>query len=143
MGRPPRILDGHYRTDEEVVSVWLGTFPDRETYEQYFRQDWENTDPDDLPTCQFWKDLGIRWFDHDFEEGSGYIGEPVPVTELLGRDWSYMECFRAPLIAACRVKGIESANILVMLYEFDYPAEAGFTNPHMTFVGVFPYSSED
>jgi hypothetical protein len=143
MGRSPRIPDGYFRTDEEVVSVWLGTFPDRETCEQYFHLDRKNGDPDERPTCMFWKDLSIQSSDPDSEEGSGYIGPPVPVAELLGRDWSYMDCFRAPLLAACREKGIKSANILVMLYEFDYPAEAGFKNPYLTFMGVFPYSSKE
>jgi hypothetical protein len=138
-----RTLDGHYRTDDAVVSVWLGTFPDRRTHENYFRLDRGNHDSDDFPTCQFWGDLGIRWFDHDFEESSGYIGDPVPVADLLGRGWSYADSFRKPLLDACRAQGIESANIVVFLFEFDYPEEARYSSPYMKFVGVFPYDASE
>jgi hypothetical protein len=124
------------------VSVWLGTFPDAATCENYFKEDREHRDNDDFPTCRFWKDLGIRWFDHDFQEG-GYVGEPMPVEELLSRDWSYLESFREPLLKACQSKCINTANAVMFLYDYDYPAEAGYSSPHLCFAGVFPYSTDD
>lgn len=141
MGRTSRKLDGHYRTEKTLVSVWFGTFPDEGTCQRYFHQ--EYADADDFPACEFWRDLGIRWFDHDFEESSGYVGDPVPVTKLVARHWSYADSFRKPLLAACRDKRIESANIVVLLYEFDYPEEAGYSSPHLTFIGVFPYEARE
>jgi hypothetical protein len=136
-----RTLDGHYRTDG-VVSVWIGTFPDEASYERYFREDRDIQDADAFPSCLFWKDLGIRWFDHDFQEG-GFVGTPIPVAELLSRYWSYLDSFREPLLAKCAKAGLTNGNSAMFLFDFDYPEEAGYSSPHMTFVGVFPYSKGD
>src|SRR5215211_5535174 len=103
-----RELDGHYRA-EGVVSVWVGTFPDEASHKRYFKEDWDNLDADDFPSCLFWKDLGICWFDHDFQEG-GFVGPPVPVAELLAPNWSYLGSFRESLLAACAVGGLTTAN---------------------------------
>jgi hypothetical protein len=136
-----RKLDGHYEA-AGVVSVWVGTFPDEASYEQYFREDWEHPDDDEGPTCQFWNDLGIRWFDHDFQEG-GFVGTPVPVAELLARGWSFLDSFREPVLALCAEAGLVTANSVMFLYDFDYPDGAGYSSPHMTFIGVFPFSKDD
>lgn len=133
-----RKLDGHYEADG-VVSVWLGTFPDGESYERYFTEDRQNRQADGFPTCPFWKDLGIRWFDHDFQEG-GNLASPVPVAELLAENWSYLGSFRGPLLARCAECGLGTANSVIFLYDFDYPTEAGYSSPHMTFVGAFSYT---
>jgi hypothetical protein len=139
--RKKRQLDGHYESDD-VVSVWLGTFPDALASERYFQEDWQNRDADDFPTCVFWKDLGIQWFDHDSQEG-GFIGPAVPVAELLDRGWSYVDTFREPVLLACQERGIVLANTVMFLYDYDYPEEAGYSSPHLRFVGVFPYSKQD
>jgi hypothetical protein len=133
-----RESDGHYRVDG-MVSVWVGTFPDEKSYARYFEEDWDELDADEFPSCLFWKDLGIRWFDHDFQEGE-FVGTPVPVAELLARDWSYLDSFRESLLAACAKCGLATANSVMFLFDFEYPDEAGYSCPHMTFVGVFPYS---
>ena len=103
-----RKLDGHYRADG-VVSVWVGTFPDEASYERYFKEDWEHQDAEEFPSCLFWRDLGIRWFDHDLQEG-GFVGPPVPVAELLARNWSYLDSFRGLVLALCAEGGITTAN---------------------------------
>jgi Immunity protein 22 len=136
-----RVLDGHYRADG-MVSVWLGTFPDEASHQRYFKEDWEDQDHDGFPSCPFWSDLGIRWFDHDFQEG-GFVGHPVPVAELLSRNWSYLDTFRELLLTSCAQAGIGTTNSVMFLFDFDYPNEAGYSSPHMTFVGVFPYSKGD
>jgi hypothetical protein len=134
-----RELDGHYRADG-VVSVWIGTFPDEASYERYFREDWDDLDEDEFPSCPFWRDLGIRWFDHDFQEG-GYVGTPVPMAELLGRGWSFVDSFREPLLARCAEGGIATANSVMFLFDYDYREESGYSCPHMTFIGVFSYKT--
>src|SRR4051794_29608260 len=136
-----RKLDGQYEA-AGFVSVWLGTFPDGESYERYFSQDRENRTADGFPACPFWKDLGIRWFDHDFQE-EGNVVSPVPVAELLAENWSYLDSFREPLLTRCAELGVATANSVVFLYDFDYPAEAGYSCPYMTFVGVFTYRKDD
>src|SRR5262249_25106401 len=132
--RKKRKLDGHYQA-EDRVSVWLGTFPDEASCEAYFKEGWDQRDKDDFPTCRVWQDLGIQWFDHDSEEG-GFVSDTVPIEELLGRGWSYAESFRGPLLAACRAKGIEKANAVMFLFDYDYPEEVGYSSPHLKFVGV-------
>src|SRR5437667_12168760 len=114
-----RELDGHYQADG-VVSVWVGTFPDEASYEWYFKEDWDNLDADEFPSCLFWKDLGIRWLDHDFQEG-GFVGSPVPVEKLLARHWSFLNSFREPLRAMCTERGLNTANTVMFLYDSDYP----------------------
>jgi hypothetical protein len=136
-----RALDGHYRADG-MVSVWLGTFPDEASYERYFKEDWEIQDHDGNPSCPFWSDLGIRWLDHDCQEG-GFVGNPMPVAGLLAQNWSYLDTFREPLLAICAEASIRTANSVMLLYDFDYPDGAGYSCPHLTFVGVFPYSKGD
>jgi hypothetical protein len=132
---------GHYRADG-VVSVWVGTFPDEASYERYFKEDWDNLDADEFPSCRFWNDLGIRWFDHDFQEG-GFVGPPVRVAELLAQNWSYLESFREQVLAACAEGGLTTANSVMFLYDFDYPGETGYSSPHLKFVGAFRYSTGD
>jgi|SRR5579883_2668281 len=134
-----REQDGRYRAGG-VVSVWVGMFPDEAAYELYFREDRDGPDQGEPPTCSFWSDLGIRWFDHDFQE-NGYVGIPVPMAELLGRPWSFLDSFRGLLLARCAELGIAAANSVMFLYDCDYPAEAGSSCSHMKFVGVFPYKT--
>jgi hypothetical protein len=139
--RKKRKLDGHYQVDN-VVSVWLGTFPDQTAFERYFAEDWEHCDSDGFPACLFWKDLGIRWFDHDSQEG-GFVGDPIPVEELFSQGWSYLVSFRDPLLEACRLNDVKLANAIMLLYDYDYPQEAGYTSPNMKFLDVFPYAKDD
>jgi hypothetical protein len=137
----PREWDGHYEASG-LVSVWIGTFPDEASYERYFKEDWEHLDADEFPTCLFWNDLGIRWFDHDFQEG-WFVGSLVPVTDLLGKGGSYLTSFRHAVLARCVEVGLCTANSAMLLYDFDYPEGAGYSSPHMTFVGTFPYRKSD
>jgi hypothetical protein len=124
---------------EGVVSVWLGTFPHASSCERYFEEDWANLDADGFPACRFWEDLGIRWFDQDFQE-RGFVGSPIPLAELFALNWSYLESFREPLLAACAARPITTANSVVFLHDFDYRDGSRYRCPHMTFVGAFPYS---
>ncbi|VTR93117.1 unnamed protein product [Gemmata massiliana] len=39
--------------------------------------------------------------------------------------------------------GTFTVNSVIFLCDFDYPAEAGYSCPYMTFVGAFSYSKDD
>jgi hypothetical protein len=45
-------------------------------------------------------------------------------------------------LAVCQAKGINTANIVVFLFVFDYPVEAGFSCPYLTLLRVFLYRTD-
>ena len=59
--------DGHFDA-EDRVSVWVGTFPSNRGFDDYLEERWSQSDEDSFPECFFWRDLGILWHDHDFQE---------------------------------------------------------------------------
>jgi hypothetical protein len=133
-----RPLDGHYET-EDLVSVWIGTFPDEDTFTDYLKEDYSAGDEDDFPKCRFWDDLGIRWHDHDFQEAI-FRNDIMPVKDLVvGISW--VESYKAQLLNRCSELGISKANSVIVICEYDYPPEAGFDSPYLSFVGSFPYST--
>lgn len=135
---PNRPLDGHYET-EDLVSVWIGTFPDERAFSDYLNEDYSAKDEDDFPKCRFWDDLGIRWHDHDFQEAV-FVRDLMPVEDLItGISW--VDSYKAELLRRCNELGIIKANAIIVICEYDYPPEAGFDSPYLKFVGAFRYST--
>jgi Immunity protein 22 len=137
MGRA-RPLDGHYEA-MDLVSVWIGTFPNEEAFNDYLKENHAATDEDELPKCHFWEDLGIRWHDHDFQEAV-FRRDLVSVQELIA-NISWVESYKTELLERCAELGITQANAAIVICEYDYPPEAGFESPHLNFVGSFRYST--
>ena len=77
---------GHYEA-EDLVSVWIGAFPDEKTFSDYLKEDYSAKDEDDFPKCRFWEDLlaDSRWHDHDFQE-TVFPTRPDAKWESDGRD---------------------------------------------------------
>jgi hypothetical protein len=131
-------LDRHYEA-VDLVSVWIGTFPNEAAFDEYLKEDYEATDEDDFPKCHFWEDLGIRWHDHDFQEAV-FQNDVVSVEELIG-GISWIDSYKANLLKRCNELGITGANAAIVICEYEYPPEAGFESPNLTFVGSFRYST--
>src|SRR5262249_41765779 len=52
---------------QSVVSVFLGTFPSEQAFANYLKESYPDGE-DGKATCPLWDDLGIRWFDHDYQD---------------------------------------------------------------------------
>jgi hypothetical protein len=120
------------------VSVWVGTFPSVEAAEAYFGI------PDEigvyLPPEVFIRDLGLedlaaKNLEVNFEQVS-----PRPLGELLA-DATFAASFLDQAVEAARRQGIEAAQGVALLYDFDYQAKAGCqrTAGPLTFIGSFPF----
>ena len=133
-----RPLDGHYEA-EDRVSVWIGTFPSEEAFNDHLKEDYSATDEDDFPKCRFWEALGIRWHDHDFQE-TIFRPDPVAIEDLVA-NMSWVDSYKTELLKRCNELGISKANTAIVICEYDYPLAAGFSSPNLTFVGSFRYST--
>jgi immunity protein 22 of polymorphic toxin system len=120
------------------VSVWVGAFPSVEAAEAYFGI------PDEigvyLPPEAFAKDLGLEdlpaeCLEVNFEEVS-----PRPLRQLL-QDVSFSESFLDEAIAAASEQGIQTAQGIALLYDFDYQAAPAWqrTVGPLQFIGSFPF----
>jgi hypothetical protein len=47
------------------MKLWAADFPDAPTRDEFFA---EHFDADGNASCAMWEDLGLDWFDHDFQE---------------------------------------------------------------------------
>jgi hypothetical protein len=124
---------------EDLVSVWIGTFPDEGAFNDYLKEDYSTRDEDDFPKCRFWNDLGIRWHDHDFQEAI-FQRSLLPVEDLItGISW--VDSYKAELLKRCSELGISKANTVIVFFEYAYPPEAGSGSPYLTFAGSFRYAT--
>jgi hypothetical protein len=135
--RAPK-LDGHYEA-EDLGSVWIGTFPDEQTFNDSLEEDYSSTNDHEFPRCRFWDALGIQWHDHDFQEAT-FSSAAIPIEKLIA-GISWVESYKADLLKRCTELGISRANTVIVMYEYDYPPEAGFNSPNLTFVGSFRYTT--
>jgi hypothetical protein len=133
-----RSLDGHYEA-EDLVSVWIGTFPDEATFNDYLKEDYSGIDEHDFPKCCFWEDLGIKWHDHDFQEAI-FRSDLMPIEDLIA-NVSWVASYKTELLRCCSERGISKANTVIVICEYDYPPEAGFNSPYLAFVGAYRYST--
>jgi hypothetical protein len=120
------------------VSVWVGTFPSVEEAEAYFGI------PDeigvDLPPEGMATDLGLSDLPAESLEVNFEQLAPRPLAELL-KDATYSASFREQAVGAAKRQGIQAAQGIALLYDFDYqpdPEREGAGGP-LTFIGSFPY----
>jgi hypothetical protein len=120
------------------VSVWIGTFPSVEDAEAYFGI------PDEigvyLPPEGFASDLGLDDLPHECLEANFEQMLPRPLSELL-KDATFSATFRDQAIAAASHQGIQKAQGIALLYDFDYQAKPDWqpTAGPLTFIGTFPF----
>ena len=122
---------------EGRVSVWIGTFPGQDAFDDYLKEEY-SSDGDDV-SCRFRDDLGIHWHDHDFQEAV-FQANSVPVTDLIS-GVSWIESYKTELLARCSTLGIATGNAVIAISEYNFPEAAGLHSPHLTFVGAFSYST--
>src|SRR5690606_25690752 len=117
-----------------VVSLWIGTFPSVEAAEVYFGI------PDeigvDLPPEGFATDLGIADLPSECLEVNFEQLTTRPLRQLL-HDATFSASFIDQAVAAASRQGIESAQGIALLYDFDYQSAPGSqrTTGPMQFVG--------
>jgi uncharacterized repeat protein (TIGR04138 family) len=120
------------------VSLWAGTFPSVEAAEAYFGC------PDEtgvsLPADAFVADFALGDFPLEFLEVNFEQVAPRPLEELL-EDATYAASYRDLALKAAARQGIERAQGVALLFNFDYrlnPARRDAAGP-LQFVGTFPY----
>lgn len=118
------------------VSAWIGKFSDAHDLMQYVETRY---DASGNSTNQFWREIGISWFDDDFREASMLAsGNDALADEL--REFSYGETFADELfrrLTQVRQPGMDG---LILLYDFEYSdAGAQRLQSRVTFVGTFDY----
>ena len=120
------------------VSVWIGTFASVEAAEAYFGI------PDeigvDLPPDGFASDLGMpdlptEGLEVNFEQVS-----PRPLRQLL-QDATFSATFIDQAVAAASEQGIQAAQGVALLYDFDYQAAPSWQRPTgpLQCIGSFPF----
>jgi hypothetical protein len=123
---------------EGFVSIWIGNFPTREAAEEYFGI------PDEIGVCLppvgFVNDLGRddvpgECLEVNFEQISRR-----PLRELL-QDATFAGGFIDQAVEAARQQGIQAAQGIALLYNFDYQAQPGWQREvgPLRFVGSFPF----
>jgi hypothetical protein len=120
------------------VTVFLALSGDEDSFSRYLDEDYSQLDEHEMPYCAFWKDLGIRWFDHDFQEFH-WSGASTPIARLL-RDCSWSTTYAPAVGAECLSRGIHEAVGALLMFDFDYPNARDFRSPWLLGVGVFNYS---
>jgi hypothetical protein len=120
------------------VSVWVGTFPSVEAAETYFGI------PDEvgvyLPPEVFLKDLGLEELRAENLEVNFEQLAPRRLRRLLA-DATFAASFLDQAVEAASRQGIEAAQGVALLYDFDYQAKPGWqrTAGPLTFLGSFPF----
>lgn len=121
-----------------IVSLWVGAFPSVEAAEAYFGI------PDEigvyLPPEAFARDLGVdQRLIGELEVNFERL-DPRPLFELL-EDVTFVQSFRDQALRVANKLGIDTAQGIALVYDFDYQAKAGWqrTAGPMTFIGTFPF----
>lgn len=124
-----------------VVSMWVGTFPSLEAAEAYFGI------PDEigvyLPPEGFAADLGLSDVPPERLEVNFSQLSLRPINQLLA-DATFAASFIVPAVEAAVRLGIEEAQGVALLYDFDYTAQLGYHEAAgpLRFIGRFPFARE-
>lgn len=111
------------------VSVWAGHFADEAELEEYTSVYYKNEDDDG--SAIIWSDLGINWFDDDFQEVA-YFEEAITADDL--QAFSYAEIFMQHI----KLDELKGYNALILLYDFQ--PEPGKDNSDLKYLGTFSYT---
>jgi hypothetical protein len=123
------------------VSLWVGTFPTIEAAEEYFGI------PDEigvyLPPESFTRDLGQD--DLPAENLEVHFEQLAPRSlRALLRDATFAASFIDRAVEEAGRQGVETAQGVALLYDFDYQAQPGGRHSAgpLLFIGVFPFAGE-
>lgn len=120
------------------VSLWIGKFRSLESVEEYFGI------PDEIGVCLppvgLINDLGVDELPGELLEVNFEQMSPRPLGDLL-RDATFSAGFIDQAVKTARQQGIESAQGVALLYDFDYQAHPGWQNTvgPLQFIGSFPF----
>jgi hypothetical protein len=120
------------------VSVWVGTFPSVEAAKAYFGI------PDEtgvyLPPEVFARDLGLDDLPPENLEVNFEQVAPRPLRALL-QDATFSASFIDQAVEAAGRQGIQEAQGIALLYDFDYQAKPAWRSAvgPLRFIGSFPF----
>ncbi|AXV84198.1 immunity 22 family protein [Ralstonia solanacearum] len=116
------------------VSIWVGEFSDLDDLLQYV--DVRYDDAGNLSN-DFWRDIGIDWFDDDFREAALIDGRDL--REEIS-EFSYGSSFADEVARDIGSDRKEGGSGIIMLYDFDYSARGcGGRSGRVRFVGSYDY----
>lgn len=122
-----------------VVSIWAGSldYPSQEAFrDDMVEEKYNLEDPDSIAYARFMTDYQTGWYDHDFREAR--YSETMMTLGTLLDDASYSESFAAEVLGA---HADREANTIILLYDYEYPAELGekLRDKPLKFLGVYDY----
>jgi hypothetical protein len=133
--------DGMQLEQDQVVSVWVGTFGSEEEFAEYLAEDPESLNDDQAALNDFAEEFGFDWYDNDLQDAHFPKPEPQPLEELL--DYiSYGGSFIPEVLRTAEASGIKEANCFICLYDFEYPTKMLPLKSKMEFLGAFDYKRQ-
>lgn len=122
---------------EGFVSIWIGNFPSRDFFDDFLKESISDDYEISEPINNFSDDIGIGFYDHDFQEAD-YYAEPVSIDELLSQ-FSYIESFIDEVKQKSEIDGLGKANTAILLYDSDFRELDMRNSKFLIFVGAFPF----
>lgn len=119
------------------VSIWIGNFSSREALENFLAESISDDYEITQPINNFSEDIGIGFYDHDFQEAD-YYDEPVSIEKLLSQ-FSYIESFIDAVKKESEKDELEKTNTAILLYDYDFRELDMSNSKFLTFVGAFPF----
>lgn len=116
------------------VSVWIGAFSDLDDLIEYV--DIRYADDGNVSN-DFWRDIGLDWFDDDFREAALIEGDDL--REEIS-EFSYGPSFADDVARDVEAGRKDGENGMIMLFDFDYSArEHGTGSGRVRFLGGYDY----
>ncbi|AZU59351.1 immunity 22 family protein [Ralstonia pseudosolanacearum] len=116
------------------VYVWIGEFSDLDDLLQYVDARY---DDDGNVSNDFWRDIGIDWFDDDFREAALIEGEDL--REEIS-EFSYGSSFADEVARDIEVNRKDGENGIIMLYDLENSKrERGVRSGRVRFLGGYSY----
>lgn len=131
-----RVVD-YYR--QSHVSLWVGEFSSAEDADGYFTEEFD-PDKEHWKPSPFAEELGLGFYHPAALEVNFEQTTPRPLLNLL-MEASFSESFFHAAFAVAREQGIDKAQGIALLYDFDYQLKPnwGRTVGLVRYVGTFPY----
>ena len=126
----------------EKVHLWVGTnHKPEEEYQAYFELDYSTEgdfDNPDYKVCQFCKDIGEVWYDHDFIGIIPRLKEEVGLDEIL-KEAAVDENELPEVKRICADYGIEKANAIFWHADKDVVVPKPYKDKYngLKYIGVF------
>ena len=120
---------------KEMISVWMGSFEDREEFSKYTFVDYTE-DGDSIPS-EFEKEFSLEYYDRDLMEKKYITGEPS--LEDLFADFSYYETFE---LEGLQINDVYNSIIVIYDLEEDINNSITQENTKMVFIGKANYVKE-